>query len=59
MEKILRGIAGFFILLSLILAEFINPFWLLFTALIGLSLLQSAFTGWCPMMCFLKKCGIK
>jgi len=59
MEKILRGIAGFFILLSLILAEFINPFWLLFTALIGLSLLQSAFTGWCPMMWILKKCGIK
>jgi len=59
MERILRGIAGFFILLTLILAYFISEKWLLFTALIGLNLIQSAFTDWCPMMFILKKCGMK
>ena len=59
MERILRGLAGGFILLSLILAKFVNPAWLWFTAFVGLNLLQSAFSNWCPMMMFLKKCGIK
>jgi len=58
MERILRGIAGFFILLSLFLAARVDGRWLWFTAFVGLNLLQSAFTGWCPMMTILKKCGI-
>ena len=59
LERVLRGIAGFFILLSLLLAYFVNPKWLWFTAFVGFNLLQSAFTGWCLMMTILKKCGIK
>lgn len=59
MERVLRGIAGFFILLSLLLAHFINPNWLWFIAFVGLNLFQSAFTNWCPMMTILKKIGIK
>lgn len=55
MERLLRGIAGAFILISLALAYFINPLWLLFTAFVGLNLLQSAFTDWCPMMWVIKK----
>jgi hypothetical protein len=55
MEKALRGIAGFFILLSLILAHYLSPKWLWFTAFVGFNLLQSAFTNWCPMMLILKK----
>jgi hypothetical protein len=57
-ERILRGIAGFFVLLSALLARYHSPYWLLFTGFVGLNLLQSAFTDWCPMMTFLKKLGV-
>ncbi len=59
MDRILRGIAGFFILVSLLLAHYVSPLWLWFTAFVGLNLLQSSFTNWCPMMTFLKKLGVK
>lgn len=59
MERILRGIAGAFILVSLLLAYFVSPLWLWFTAFVGLNLLQSAFTGWCPMMWLLGKMGME
>jgi len=58
-ERSLRGIAGFFVLLSVLLAHYHSPYWLLFTAFIGLNLLQSAFTNWCPMMALLQKLGVK
>ncbi|MFA6079550.1 MAG: DUF2892 domain-containing protein [Candidatus Omnitrophota bacterium] len=57
-ERILRGLAGAFILVSLLLAYYVSPLWLWFTAFVGLNLLQSAFTNWCPMMTILKKCGV-
>jgi len=57
-ERILRGIAGFFTLLSILLAHYHSPYWLLFTGFVGLNLLQSAFTDWCPMMTILKKLGV-
>lgn len=57
-DRMLRGIAGSFILVSLILAHYVSPTWLWFTAFVGLNLLQSAFTNWCPMMWILKKAGI-
>lgn len=59
MEKMLRGIAGAFILLSVVLAHYVSLNWLWFTAFVGANLLQSAFTNWCPMMWMLKKCGVK
>jgi hypothetical protein len=46
-------------LLSLLLAHFHSSNWLWFTAFVGTNLLQSAFTGFCPMAMFLKKLGIK
>ncbi len=58
-ERMLRGLAGFFILLSLLLARLVSPWWLLFTAFVGLNLLQSAFTNWCPAMAILRKFGLK
>jgi len=58
-ERMLRGIAGTFILISVALAYFVNPAWLWFTAFVGANLLQSAFTNWCPMMTILKKAGVK
>lgn len=58
-ERILRGMAGFFILLSLILAHYHSENWLWFTAFVGLNLFQSCFTNWCPAMTILRKMGVK
>jgi Inner membrane protein YgaP-like, transmembrane domain len=58
-ERTLRGMAGFFILLSIALAHYVSPKWLWFTAFVGLNLLQSAFTNWCPAMTIMKKLGVK
>ncbi len=58
-ERKLRGIAGVFVLISLLLAHFVHPGWLWFTAFVGANLLQSAFTNWCPMISILKKAECK
>lgn len=54
-ERTLRGIAGFFVLVSAALATLISWKWIFFTAFVGLNLFQSAFTNWCPMMAILRK----
>lgn len=58
-ERALRLIAGAFILLSLALGHWVSPYWYLFTGFVGLNLLQSGVTNWCPMMTFLKMAGLK
>jgi hypothetical protein len=58
-ERYLRMIAGFFVLLSIALGYWMNPVWFLFAGFVGLNLLQSAFTNWCPMMTILKKAGVQ
>ena len=58
-NEALRLIAGFFILLSAALGWFVHPGFYLFTAFVGLNLLQAAFTKWCPMMTILRKAGVK
>lgn len=58
-ERALRLIAGFFVMLSVALGYFVHPAWLLFTAFVGLNLFQSSFTNWCPMMTILRKAGLK
>jgi hypothetical protein len=58
LERALRLVAGVFILISLALGHWLSPYWYLFTAFVGLNLLQSAFTKWCPMMTFLRKLGV-
>lgn len=58
LNEALRAIAGTFILISVALAHFVSPWWLLFTVFVGLNLLQSAFTRWCPMITILKKAGL-
>ncbi len=57
-ERALRGIAGFFVVLSVALGYWVHPGFFAFTAFVGVNLLQSAFTNWCPMMAFLRKCGL-
>jgi H+/gluconate symporter-like permease len=58
MERYIRAIAGSFVLGSLILGYFQSPYWYLFTAFVGLNLLQSAFSKWCLMENILEKLGI-
>jgi hypothetical protein len=54
----LRLAAGTFTLLSLALGYFVHPSWYLFTAFVGLNLVQSAFTKWCPLMTILRLAGV-
>jgi hypothetical protein len=58
MEGYIRAIAGSFILLSLALGYLYSPYWHLFTAFVGLNLIQSAFTGWCLMEKILARLGV-
>jgi hypothetical protein len=53
----IRGIAGSFVLISVALGYFVTPYFFLFTAFVGANLLQSAFTGTCPMMALLRRLG--
>ncbi len=57
-ERALRALAGFFVLLSAALGYFVHPAFLLFTAFVGLNLLQSAFTNACPAMWVFRKLGL-
>lgn len=57
-ERYLRLIAGSFVFLSAILAFAVSPWFLLFTAFVGLNLAQSAFSNWCPMISLLRKLGV-
>ena len=57
MEMIIRRIAGTFVLASLALGYWVSPWFLLYTAFVGLNLLQSSFTRWCPMEGLLNRAG--
>jgi hypothetical protein len=57
-DRMVAAFAGSFILLSLALAHFHHPGWLWFTAFVGANLLQSAFTGFCPLALVLKALGV-
>ncbi|PTN08975.1 Protein of unknown function (DUF2892) [Mangrovibacterium marinum] len=58
-ERIIRAVAGTFVLVSILLAVYVNINWLFFTGFVGLNLLQSAFTKFCPLEYILKKSGVK
>lgn len=57
--RIIHAIAGLFIIISLLLAHYVHPNWLWFTAFVGANLLQSSFTKWCLMEQILNKLGVK
>ncbi|QEW06060.1 YgaP family membrane protein [Nitrincola iocasae] len=59
LDRAVFAFAGSFILISLALAHWVNPLWLLFTAFVGVNMLQTAFTGFCPLVIILKKLGVK
>jgi len=58
-DKMILRIAGSFVLVSLLLAHFHSAYWLWFTAFVGANLVQSTFTGFCPMAKILKALGVK
>jgi len=58
-NRFLRLIAGFFVMISVAIAHFHNTTWLWFSAFVGANLFQSAFTDWCPMMTILRKLGVR
>lgn len=58
-EQWVFRIAGIFVLVSLLLAHFHNPYWLWFTAFVGANMLQASFTGFCPLAMVLEKLGIR
>jgi hypothetical protein len=58
-NRLIRAIAGMLILISLLLAIYVNQNWLWFTAFVGVNLLQSSITKWCLMEDILKKVGVK
>lgn len=58
MDQKIRLIAGTFILLSLALGWWVSPYWFLFTAFVGLNLMQSSLTRWCLMEDILRATGI-
>lgn len=58
MQYLIRRIAGVFVLASLALGYWVSPYWYLFTAFVGLNLLQSSFTQWCLMENILEKLKI-
>ena len=55
LERYIRLFAGMFVLGSLLLSQIWSPYWLLFTAFVGLNLFQSALTRWCLMEDILRK----
>ena len=58
MENIIRRVAGTFVLASLALGYWVHPGFFLFTAFVGVNLLQSSFTGFCPLETMLEKAGV-
>jgi hypothetical protein len=58
-ERGLRLMGGAMVLISMLPAHFVSLYWLWLTAFVGLNLLQSAFTDWCPAMLLLRAIGLK
>ena len=58
-DRIVLAFAGAMVLVTLALAQLHSPYWLWLTAFVGINLLQSAFTGFCPLARIVKALGAK
>lgn len=58
MHTLIRRVAGAFVLVSLVLARYHSAYWLWFTAFVGVNLLQSSFTNFCPLEIVLRHLGV-
>lgn len=59
LDRVMFAFAGSMILLSLALAYYFSPWWLLLTGFVGLNMLQASFTGFCPAARLFKKLGVR
>jgi hypothetical protein len=59
LNELLRLIAGVVVLLAVVLGATVHPYWNYLAAFVAVNLIQSAFTGWCPMMALLRRLGIQ
>jgi hypothetical protein len=57
-DKVIRRFAGVFVMASVALGWLVHPAWFLFTAFVGLNLLQSSLTDWCPLERILGRFGV-
>ncbi|HEX3122528.1 MAG TPA: DUF2892 domain-containing protein [Rhodanobacteraceae bacterium] len=58
-DRAVLAFAGSVVVISLVLAHFVSPWWLLLTLFVGLNELQASFTGFCPLAIILRKAGLK
>jgi hypothetical protein len=58
-DRAVLAFAGVMILVSLVLAWYVSPYWLLLTAFVGLNMLQAAFTGFCLAAMVSRRLGLK
>jgi hypothetical protein len=58
-DRWIRLVAGTFVLVSLALAHYVSPWFLLFTTFVGANLLQSSLTSWCPLTYILRGLGVR
>jgi hypothetical protein len=58
-DRAVLAFAGLMILLSVVLAHFVSPLWLLLTAFVGLNMLQASVTGFCPAAMLFARLGMK
>ena len=59
LDRVILMFAGFMVLVSVALGVYISPYWHLLTVFVGLNLIQSSFTGFCPAAMIFKKLGVK
>ena len=59
LDRAVLAFAGIMTLLSVVLTLYVSPYFIWFTAFIGVNMLQSSFTGFCPAAFFFKKLGVK
>ncbi len=58
-DKAVMAFAGLIVLLSVALTYFVSPWWLILTAFVGVNLIQSSFTGFCPAALIFRKLGCR
>ena len=58
-ERIIRGVAGSMVLIGLVMGYFVNEYWYILTAFVGINLFQSSLSRWCLLNDILKKIGIE
>jgi hypothetical protein len=59
LDRVMFAFAGAMVLLSVVLTQFVSPYFMWFTVFVGANMLQSAFTGFCPAARIFSKFGIK